>query len=141
MAKVDYRRIPLEEYRRAERLFVHVFHTNGLPKKSAPLLRMLFTKSEILMFSRRIAVAEALLRGETYAAIRQKLRVGLTTIRLVDTLLEVGWPEYRRVLRVCRTMKYARRSPQEYIPVEPHTWRDLRRRYPFHFILWDLLTK
>lgn len=47
----------------------------------------LMTPSEALMFARRVQIARALLREETYETIRKKLRVGFDTITKVEQWL------------------------------------------------------
>ena len=48
----------------------------------------LFTESELIMIARRIEVAKLLIKGLTHEEITKKLKVGLTTIRSVNSGLK-----------------------------------------------------
>lgn len=57
-------------------------------QESVDFLMGLFTASETLMVARRIQVAKMLANGESYDAIREKLRVGHCTTATIEHWLQ-----------------------------------------------------
>ncbi|MBI4812738.1 hypothetical protein HY798_04900 [Candidatus Falkowbacteria bacterium] len=59
----------------------------------------LLTLSEVVMISRRIQTAKMLLAGLTYEEIREKLKIGLSTISGVDNWLNNGFGGYKKIIQ------------------------------------------
>ena len=97
----------------------------------------LLTLSEIVMISRRIQIAKMLLRGVTHEIIREKLRVGFNNIAQVENWLHNGFGGYRSALKNFKDRggKEERRITEEY----PFSFSRLRRKYPAHFLLVNMI--
>jgi TrpR-related protein YerC/YecD len=101
--------------------------------------RDLLTLSETVMISRRLQIANMLLEGMTYEEIRKKLKVGMTTINQVERWLNNGFGGYKEIIR-----RYNRSNVQkeiEKIPATPFSLQYIRKKYPLHFLLLNLLEK
>jgi TrpR-related protein YerC/YecD len=96
----------------------------------------LLTTSEMVMICRRIQIAKLLMKGWTYEQVKEKLGAGMTTIGQVDKWLNEGFGGYARVLKRHNANKDKQR---EKIPPAPYSLEQVRRRYPAHFALLNLL--
>lgn len=112
----------------------------SMSKKGQPsLVADLLTESEQVMLVRRVAIAKNLIAGKTIQHICQELHVGITTVMSVERWLQEKFGEYRSALpplyEEMREKALARREP----PIIPYTFRWMRRKYPMHFLLFNLL--
>lgn len=98
----------------------------------------LLTLSETVMVSRRLQIAKMLLEGFSYRDIRDKLKVGVSTIVSVERWLNQGFGGYRNIIK---RHKKQEKKYTEYVPATPFSMKDLRRKYPLHFLLWNLVKK
>lgn len=98
----------------------------------------LLTLSEVVMISRRLQVAKMLLEGYTYRDIQAKLKVGFATIVSVERWLNQGFGGYRNI--IARHKKQEKKS-EEYAPAPPFSLKHLRKKYPLHFLLWNMVSK
>lgn len=98
----------------------------------------LLTLSETVMISRRLQIAMMLLEGFTYRDIRVKLKVGASTIVSVERWLNQGFGGYRNI--IVRHKKQKRKF-DDYDPAPPFSMKHLRKKYPLHFLLWNLVKK
>ena len=105
----------------------------------------LLTESEKLVIGRRILIAHMLLAGETYFEIQNKLSVSPNTINLTRKWLEKQMPDYDLVTKTEKSEADARSNKRkkkqsvvkkEYL--DPLSFSGFRRRYPAHFLLFDL---
>lgn len=106
-------------------------------KKSVHLLLSLFTESEQVMLVRRIQITKRLIAGRSSIAIRRELRVGQATIENMQQWLKKGLPTYQKVFHdlyeeLCRKERQSR-------PIIPYSFRWMRRKYPMHFLLFNLI--
>lgn len=99
----------------------------------------LLTLSEVVMISRRIQVAKMLLAGIGYNEIKRKLRIGGSTISGVEKWLNNGFGGYKEIIK--RYNKKNDWHEVEKIPAPPFSWRYLKKKYPLHFLLLNLLEK
>lgn len=99
----------------------------------------LLTLSEVVMISRRIQIAKMLLAGMGYDEIKQILKVGNSTINHVERWLNNGFGGYKEIIKRYNK-KTAQREAQK-IPAPPFSWQHLKRKYPLHFLLLNLLEK
>ncbi len=143
MSKIEYAKLPPEErLALSEELRASLLH---LPQKS-DIVGFLFdflTQSEQVMLARRIRIAKHLLSGKTHHEIRAELRVGFDTIRLVHGWLEEKFTNYRAILPpLLEEQKGKSKTSGKHryrIPLDPNSFRGLRKRYPAHFLLLNLL--
>ena len=105
----------------------------------------LLTLSEVVMISRRLQIAKMLLEGKTYEDIKSKLGVGSTTIARVERWLDSGFGGYKEIIeRFKKASKKASRrktNRQRAGEYSPLSFTALRKKYPLHFLLFNLLIK
>jgi len=101
----------------------------------------LLSETEALMLARRIRIAKLLLSGASYDEIRQKLGVGDATIAQVHRWLQGGFGGYQNLLPRLekelerRTIVQSKNREAKI----PFTSEWLKRRYPLHFFLVNLI--
>jgi uncharacterized protein YerC len=98
-------------------------------------LKELLTPSERIMLGRRIWIARLLLSGYTHAEIGEQLEVGPNTIAKVDKWLKQQLPGYREAVKGIDTELKKRQEKQSF-PTNPFTFRQLKKKYPMHFLLF-----
>ena len=98
----------------------------------------LLTLSEVVMISRRLQIAKMLLEGFTYREIRVKLKIGLSTIVSVERWLNQGFGGYREIIK---RHKKQEKKFTEHEPTLPFSLKYLRKKYPLHFLLWNMVKK
>ena len=102
-------------------------------------LKDLLTLSESVMLARRLQIAKMLIAGMSQEKIREKLKVGYSTIAGVQRWLQAGFGGYEKVVKryeyFAQRKKRAqekKRSKRQYAPLS-FDW--LRHKYPLHFLL------
>jgi len=99
----------------------------------------LLTPSEMVMISRRIQIAKMLMKGATHEDIREELGVGNTTISYVDKWLNEGFGGYKNIV----SKHKAKNKKGKEIKINegglPFSLDHLRKKYPAHFLLINLL--
>ncbi|MBI5156288.1 hypothetical protein HZA45_03385 [Candidatus Peregrinibacteria bacterium] len=131
MPKVDYRRYSPAHRQHCYDLLIGTLAAFGLPEKGRTFLQDLLTESEVTMFARRIEIARRLLRGLWFEEIMLELHVGRRTVAAVDRWLDGKLHGYRAEL--CPA---GRRGGA---PVLSYTFESLRKKYPAHFLLINIL--
>lgn len=100
----------------------------------------LLTLSEVVMISRRLQIAQMLLSCQTYEEIKKKLRTGLDTIGQVDRWLNNGFGGYKKIIE-----RHKKKQPmkKDYFSegTAPFSLNHIRKKYPLHFLLLNLLKK
>ena len=99
----------------------------------------LLSLSEVVMISRRIQIAKMLLSGAGYEDVRKELRVGYSTITQVEKWLNNGFGGYKETIK--RYDKKNAWREAEKITAPPFSWQHLKKKYPLHFLLINLLSK
>ena len=96
----------------------------------------LLTLSEVVMISRRLQAARMLLDGATHDEISRKIKMGVATVAQVEKWLNNGFGGYKKVIR-----RYKKGSAGDVkkIPAPPFSWQHIKRKYPLHFLLLNLL--
>lgn len=98
-------------------------------------LKEILTHSEQLMLGRRIWIAQLLLAGYTQQEIGQKLQAGPNTIRRVGKWLDEKLPGYADAIKR-KDKRFKTKNNAEY--VDPFSFKALRRKYPMHFLLFNI---
>jgi TrpR-related protein YerC/YecD len=98
----------------------------------------LLTLSEVVMVSRRLQVAKMLLEGYTYREIQKKLKVGVSTVVSVERWLNQGFGGYRNIIQRHKKQNIKVREQE---PALPFSLKHLRKKYPLHFLLYNLTKK
>ena len=96
----------------------------------------LLSESESIMLSRRIMIAKYLLEGLTYDEVKARLKVGDGNIAKVHGWLVSGFGGYEKAIREFN--KALDKRGVNKIPAAPYSFEWLRRKYPLHFLLFNL---
>ena len=102
----------------------------------------LLSESEAIMIARRIEIAKRLMTGDSYSKIANELKVGMDTIGKVQQWLTSGFGGYEKAIKGfekelnCRSIKRSKSSESEL-----YTFDWLKKKYPFHFLLFNLISK
>jgi len=97
MGRFDYCTMPAKKRRQFIDRLAKIVATIRKEDEARYFVERLFTESEIVMFMRRLEVAEMLVGGLTYEQIRRKLKVGTSTITAVDGWLTDAAYEYQQI--------------------------------------------
>lgn len=137
MGKVDFRRLSLKERRKLEESVRGLLYSFKKPEEIHTFLCNILTQSEHVMLGRRIQIAKLLMGGVTQFTICEHLGVGLSTVQSIDRWLRQTFQDYRTVLsKLYQEMQQQEKRER---PIEPLSFRWLRRKYPMHFLLFNLL--
>src|SRR3989344_2534607 len=143
MGKVDYRRLTKTQRDENMRIVLTTFGGLGLIPEGQAFLQDLLTESEITMLARRLLIAQGLLAGKEFEDIAHDLHVGSLTVRSIDAWLEKKFDAYRTVLppllQKQSRVKQAQQKGEYKIPLNPYSFRGLRKRYPAHSALLNCL--
>lgn len=112
------------------------------PDAVTNFLSSLLTESELLMLGRRLLIARLLLENVTHLEIRTRLRVSPNTVWHVSRWLQEKIPEYGMTLKAIEKESQAKSSARtrksHKDTTAPFSFADLKRRYPMHFLLFNL---
>lgn len=103
----------------------------------------LLSKTESVMLARRILIAQLLLAGKSYDEIKEELKTSHATIANVQRWLESGFGGYENAIKNFekavekRFKKYEGKSGSDM----PYSFGWLKKKYPMHFLLFNLLSK
>ena len=142
MGKVDYHTLPKEQREAIEKELLTTLGLLGLTADGRIFVRDLLAESEIIMLGRRIQVARRLIAGKAMASIARELHVSFNTIRSVDRWLEKKFEAYRNVLPpllVNQGKGIGKKKHRYRIPLDPYSFRGLRKRYPAQAVLLNCL--
>lgn len=102
--------------------------------------RDLLSETEALMLARRIRIAKLLLKGTSYEDITKAMRASEGTIAQVHRWLQSGFGGYKVSLphleQILEKREEARKK--KYEQMVPYSFAWLKRRYPLHFLLFNL---
>jgi TrpR-related protein YerC/YecD len=136
--KVKYNQLSKEEKMKFLGDFYSMVASLGDREEVKNFLKDLLTLSETVMLSRRLQVARMLLGGDTHEQIRQKLKVGYSTIASVQRWLQAGFGGYEKILNRydnnLRNKKYYKGKLTVKKRDVPYTFKWLRHKYPLHFL-------
>jgi uncharacterized protein YerC len=137
MAKVNPRKI-----NRLDRMnYLDLLWTSIAGLKSRDEVKNFFkdllSESEAVMLSRRLKIAQCLLEGMGYEDIKAKLRVGDGNIAKVHNWLVSGFGGYEKAVKAFQIALNKRGVNR--IPPQTLSFEWLRKKYPMHFLLFNLL--
>ncbi|MDO8529474.1 MAG: YerC/YecD family TrpR-related protein [bacterium] len=98
----------------------------------------LLTLSEVVMISRRIQIAKMLMEGYKHEEIKKKLKIGYATIGYVERWLNEGFGGYKKIIKKYND-KYKEKDNFEKYGYEPLTKEWIRKKYPAHYLLSNLI--
>lgn len=87
MSKFNFRILSTAEWEKIDEELWEAILSMKQDRQMIDFLRLLFTSSELVMFTRRIRIAKLLLENKSHLQIRYKLRVGFSTIHTVERWL------------------------------------------------------
>lgn len=101
----------------------------------------LLSESESIMLARRILIAKYLLEDKTYDQIHNRMKVGFDTIARVHNWLISGFGGYENSVKKFEKVLYNRlkRVSRASKIVEPFSFNWLKRKYPLHFLLFNII--
>lgn len=134
MPKVKYHELTEDEKKKFLGEFYSIVASLKTRADVKNFLKDLLTLSEAVMISRRIQVAKMLLDEYTHEDIRKELKVGFTTISIVEKWLNNGFGGYKKVLREYKEKTREMSSRKEKISYK----KSLLKKYPHHRIFLDL---
>ncbi len=135
--KVKYHELSENQKKKFLGEFYSMVALFGSRDEAKNFFKDLLTLSETVMITRRIQIAKMLLEGLSYEKIKKDLKVGGTTISHVERWLNNGFGGYKKIIDKYRK-KYA---SKEMIPAEPFSREWVRKKYPMHYFLSNLLKK
>ena len=100
------------------------------PEEVAKLITDLFTPQEVDVVAKRLRIAELLVNGSEYLAIKEELKVGNSTIARVNTWLNLAGDGFKMVFS---RKKKPREEESESDIYDPYSWRNIKRRYTSSF--------
>jgi len=107
---------------------------------TSDFLRSVLTETEQLQIGRRLLIAQQLLSGHSWSRIRAELQVSPNTIDLVQTWLKQQVPEYEAALQDRDDRSKLKNKPRKRtFDPDPTSFANLRRKYPDHFLLFNLI--
>lgn len=103
--------------------------------------RDLLSESEVVMLARRIRIAKLLLEGKSYEEIREIMKTSHVTINNVQRWLQINDNSYKKAAPILekeltRQRKFAAKKIEE---KTPFTFEWLKKRYPLHFLIFNLI--
>jgi len=104
-------------------------------------LRDLLTESERIMVGRRIVIAQRLLKEQPYDQIIKEMKVGADTIMRVHRWLGDDSDGYEKAVKNLEKILESRQKKFEKHNYDPYSFEGLKKRYPLHFLLFNLFDK
>lgn len=93
------------------------------------------------MLGRRLQIAKMLLEGKSYDFIGESIGAGRSTIAGVHQWLSSGFGGYEKALRNFEVQIEKRFGKVERYKESPMSFGWLKKKYPLHFLLFNLLDK
>ena len=101
----------------------------------------LLSESESIMLSRRIMIAKYLLEGKSYGEIGELLGTGNSTVASVHRWLVDGFKGYENAIKKFESVVDKRFQKRDKDIATPYSFGWLRKKYPLHFLLFNILDK
>lgn len=101
----------------------------------------LLSEGESIMLARRIMIAKYLLEDKSYDKISELIGAGKATIAAVHNWLVSGFKGYENAVKKFNVAINKRLPAAREKPSMPHSFSWLRKKYPLHFLLFNILDK
>lgn len=101
----------------------------------------LLSVTEAVMLGRRLVIAKMLLEGAKYEEIIKEHKVGDDTIGRVQQWLTSGFGGYEKALEAFENALEKRKEAERVKNIEPYSFEWLKRKYPLHFLLFNLFDR
>lgn len=115
--------------------------TFSSPDGATSFIDHVMTEGERVAIGRRIAVARMILSGQTYFEICEQLHISPNTFRNIRKWIYEELPGYNQVIEDNKkeeVKKADERAKRSFSRTQPFTFTDLSRRYPGHFLLFNI---
>lgn len=141
MPRVQPKTIPTEERTKLLDEFWTMIALLETQEEAKNFFKDLLSATEALMLARRIQIAKFLLQGKSYETIRESLKTSYVTIAAAHRWLQGGFGGYEKLLpRLEKELQRRAVANEKSIKEKtPHTFEWLKRRYPLHFLLFNLV--
>ena len=141
MSKKGLRKIPADDKKR----YLDILWTCSASLRTREEVKNFFkdllTPSESIMLGRRLQIAKMLLEGKGYDFIGEKMGAGKSTIAGVHQWLNSGFGGYEKAISAFESQLKKRLGPKDYHRDPPMSFGWLKKKYPLHFLLFNLLDK
>ncbi|MEK9209420.1 MAG: YerC/YecD family TrpR-related protein [Patescibacteria group bacterium] len=103
----------------------------------------LLSEGEAIMLARRIRIAQSLLEGEIYDDIMKEFKAGKATVSKVHQWLISGFGGYEKTIKKFEKELERRAGiiKKKQKQMEPFSFEWLKKKYPLHFLLFNLLDR
>jgi len=105
-------------------------------KQMEQFLKEILTDSEQIMLGRRVWIAQLLLSGYTHEEICIQLKSGHSTVRRISKWLDNKLPGYAEAVE--SKGRKSRTNTNKSFYISPTSFTSLRRRYPMHFLFFNI---
>ncbi|MDP3996080.1 MAG: Trp family transcriptional regulator [bacterium] len=101
----------------------------------------LLSETEAIMLSRRIEIAKRLLSGQSYGEICREISTSPNTVASVHGWLQSGFGGYEKLIPRLDNKVVKQRGGERSVRTyrEPFSWPWIRKKYPLHFLLVNML--
>ena len=145
MARIDSRKVSQQDRMK----YLDLLWTSIAELKSREEVKNFFkdllSESESIMLSRHIMIAKYLLEGKSYGEIGELLGTGNSTVASVHRWLVDGFKGYENAIKKFGNVvdkRFSKISDAEArMSSSPYSFSWLRKKYPLHFLLFNLLDK
>lgn len=141
MSRVDSRKIVGEERMK----YLDLLWTSIAELKSREDVKNFFkdllSESESIMLARRIMIARYLLEDKSYEEIGEILSAGHSTIANVHRWLVSGFEGYENAIKKFKSVVDKRLAGEKGEPAMPYSFEWLKKKYPLHFLLFNIFEK
>lgn len=135
MAK--FSRIPKLSKKERQRLlffFCEALSSIKNKEEAAQFLADLLSPQELEMLAKRLEIAKLLIKGDTYSAIRDKLKASFNTIARVNAWLSLSGSGFKLVLKRVKEPKEKTIDEIMDEKYDPYSWYNIKRRYSMYFL-------
>ena len=101
--------------------------------------RDLLSETEAIMLARRIIIAQQLLKGRSYDEISAELKSSPSTVAKVHRWLTSGFGGYEKTVKKLEMARDKRFKKELLINSTPYSFDWMKKKYPLHFALFNLL--
>ena len=108
-------------------------------KEVEKFFKDLLSDTEAIMLGRRLQIAKFLLQDKSYDFIKLKIGASHSTIAKVHRWLQGDSEYYKKSIPILQ--KKSENESRKHQKYEPFSFEWLRRRYPLHFLLFNMFDK
>ncbi len=141
MSRIDSRKVDSQDRMRYLDLFWTSISELKTREEIKNFFKDLLSESESIMLSRRIMIAKYLLENKSYDEISELMGAGKNTIASIHKWLVSGFKGYENAIKKFGNVVDKRLSRHQEEPSMPYSFGWLKKKYPLHFLLFNILDK